>query len=315
MPAIPIRTGTAMPAMGSSPPRGILVVDKPAGPSSHAVVAWARKALGLRKIGHAGTLDPAATGVLVLGVGAGTRLLGHLAGDDKEYLSTFVFGIGTTTDDAQGDITEAPGAVVEADALRSAMQRWTGDILQRPSAVSAIKVDGKRAYDLVRSGQEVELAARPVHVSAFDLLDVRRKRLAVDGEPEVDVTVADVRVVGSAGTYVRALARDVAAELGTVGHVRDLRRTRSGSFGIDDALPADDITADGLIPLHEAARRCLPVVEVGQQDVWPIRHGVQIPWPNGAPREGTVALLCGDDLIALAEGRGMKARYAVVFPE
>ncbi len=300
--------------MGTNPPRGILVVDKPAGPSSHAVVSWARKALGTRKVGHAGTLDPAATGVLVLGVGAGTRLLGHLAGDDKEYLSTFVLGVGTTTDDAQGDVTVEPGALIDRAHLSAAMHAWTGDIMQRPSAVSAIKVDGKRAYDLVRSGQEVELAARPVRIGAFELLDLRLERVVTGQGADIDVTIADVRVLGSSGTYVRALARDVAADLGTVGHVRELRRVRSGAFGIDDAVPADAITAEGLVPLAQAASRSLPYVAVPKESVRSIRHGVQIPWPPELPTQGAVALVHGDDLVALAEERGGRARYLAVFP-
>lgn len=300
--------------MASSPPRGILVVDKPAGPSSHAVVSWARKALGTRKIGHAGTLDPAATGVLVLGVGAGTRLLGYLAGDDKEYLSTFVLGIGTTTDDAQGDPTAEPGARIDRTDLLAAMAVWTGDIMQRPSAVSAIKVDGKRAYDLVRSGQEVDLAARPVRIGAFELLDLRVERAVTSQGTDVDVTVAEVRVVGSSGTYVRALARDVAADLGTVGHVQELRRVRSGAFGLDDAVPADAITVEGLIPLALAARRSLAWAEVNSASVSPIRNGIQIPWPPEAPKTGPVALVCAEDLVALAEEGGGRARYLAVFP-
>lgn len=300
--------------MGSSPPRGILVVDKPAGPSSHAVVSWARKALGIRKIGHAGTLDPAATGVLVLGVGAGTRLLGYLSGDDKEYLSTFVFGIGTTTDDAQGEVVATPGASVDGSAVSAAMQAWTGDIMQRPSAVSAIKVDGKRAYDLVRAGHDVELAARPVHIAAFDLLGLRSESMDVPGVGPVAVSVADVRVVGSSGTYVRALARDVAADLGTVGHVRDLRRVRSGAFGLDDAVAADALDSAHLVRLDHAARRSLPWVEIGANDVAPIRNGVQIAWPPDAPAADAVALVHGDDLVALAQRRGDRARYLAVFP-
>ena len=299
--------------MRNSSPRGILIVDKPAGPTSHAIVSWARKALGTRKVGHAGTLDPAATGVLVLGVGAGTRLLGYLAADDKEYLSTFVLGIGTTTDDAQGDVTSAPGAVVDEVALREAMARWTGDILQRPSAVSAIKVDGQRAYDLVRAGQEVELKARPVHVSVFELINLRRERSSAEFG-DVEVTVADVRVVGSSGTYVRALARDVAADLGTVGHVRDLRRVRSGAFALSDSVDAEQIRAEALVPLADAARRRVPSWEVDEDLVVPIRNGVQIPWPEGATKAVPVALVVGDDLVAIAEERGGKARYLVVFP-
>ena len=296
--------------MPSSPPRGILVVDKPLGPSSHAVVAAARKALGTRKVGHAGTLDPAAGGVLVLGVGAGTRLLGYLAGDDKEYVSTFVLGIGTVTDDAQGELTTAPGADVDRVSLTSVMSRWTGDILQRPSSVSAIKLDGRRAYDLVRSGEKVDLPARPVRVSAFELLEMKQE--TQDGVP---VTIARVRVVGSAGTYVRALARDVAADLGTVGHVRELRRVRSGGFAESDAVAPELITPAELLTLADAVRRSMAWVEVPASSVELIGHGVRIPWPEGAPESEHVALLHEERLLAIARCRDGHAAYAAVLAD
>lgn len=297
-----------MSSTASSPPSGIIVVDKPSGPSSHAVVSAARKALGLRKVGHAGTLDPAASGVLVLGIGSGTRLLGYLAGDDKEYLSTFVFGIGTVTDDAQGGVVAAPGAHVDEVALIQAMLRWTGDVMQRPSAVSAIKVDGRRAYDLVRSGDEVDLPARPVRISAFELLGMESATVG-----EVAVTVASVRVVGSSGTYVRALARDVAADLGTVGHVRALRRTRSGAFAEDEAVPPERMGPARVVPLAEAARRSMPWVEIPESSALSVARGVQIPWPDAQRDGGPVALGCGQRLLAVARCRDGRAAYAAVF--
>lgn len=297
-----------MPPTASSPPSGILVVDKPSGPSSHAVVSAARKALGLRKIGHAGTLDPAASGVLVLGVGSGTRLLGHLAGDDKEYLSTFVLGIGTVTDDAQGDVTGAPGARIDETALRDAMLKWTGEVMQRPSAVSAIKVDGRRAYDLVRSGDDVDLPPRPVRISAFEL---DRLEWAMSGD--VPVTLASVRVVGSSGTYVRALARDVAADLGTLGHVRDLRRTRSGAYDEGEAVALEAMARDRIIALAEAARRSMPWIEVPATSEHSIAHGVQIPWPEGHEGSGPTALISGDRLLAVAQCQSGRAAYSAVF--
>lgn len=296
--------------MPSSPPRGILIVDKPLGPSSHAVVAAARKALGTRKVGHAGTLDPAASGVLVLGVGAGTRLLGYLAGDDKEYVSTFVMGIGTVSDDAQGEVTASPGAVIDRESLAAAMTRWTGNIAQRPSSVSAIKVDGRRAYDLVRSGEDVELPARPVCISAFELLE-----MAQDVQDGVPVTVVRVRVVGSAGTYVRALARDVAMDLGTVGHVRELRRVRSGAFVEADSVVSESITPEAMLTLVEAARRSMTWVEVPTSCVDLIGHGVRIPWPEDAPRSGDVALVNDERLLAVARCRDSQAAYAAVFTD
>lgn len=299
-----------MSSTANRPPSGILVVDKPSGPSSHAVVGAARRALGLRKIGHAGTLDPAASGVLILGIGSATRLLGYLSGDDKEYLSTFIFGVGTVTDDAQGDVVTAPGAHVDEVVLREAMRGWTGDVMQRPSAVSAIKVDGRRAYDIVRAGDDVDLPPRPVHVSAFDLEGMEYS--SIDGVP---VTVATMRVVGSSGTYVRALARDVAADLGTVAHVGTLRRTRSGPFTEREAIPADAIRADALIPLGEAARRSMPWVDVDEESARRISHGVQIPWPGPHSEAGAVALCAGQRLIAIARCTDGRATYAAVFAD
>lgn len=212
---------------------GLVVVDKPAGMTSHDVVGRLRRLLGTRKIGHAGTLDPMATGVLVLGVERATRLLGHLALDTKSYTATVRLGATTSTDDAEGDITTQAdaGAVTEA-AVRQGMAALTGHIEQVPSTVSAIKVDGKRAYARARAGEEVVLAARPVTVSAFELRAVRR-----DG-PHLDL---DVTVDCTSGTYVRALARDLGAGLGVGGHLTALRRTRVGPFGLDTARTLDEL--------------------------------------------------------------------------
>src|SRR5882757_7314216 len=217
-----------------SPPSGLVVVNKPGGLTSHDVVGRLRRLLGTRKIGHAGTLDPMATGVLVLGVERATRLLGHLALDTKAYTATIRLGVATSTDDAEGEVT----ATAEAGALdaldeaevRAGMAVLTGAIEQVPSSVSAIKVDGKRAYRRVRDGEQVELAARPVTVSEFALDAVRR------GAGYTDL---DVRVECSSGTYVRALARDLGAGLGVGagvgGHLTALRRTRVGPFALDTA--------------------------------------------------------------------------------
>ncbi|HWN32921.1 MAG TPA: tRNA pseudouridine(55) synthase TruB, partial [Pseudonocardia sp.] len=208
-----------------SPPSGLVVVDKPGGLTSHDVVGRLRRLLGTRKIGHAGTLDPMATGVLVLGVERATRLLGHLALDTKAYAATIRLGVATSTDDAEGEVTATrdAGAVDEAE-VRAGMAALTGAIEQVPSSVSAIKVDGKRAYRRVRDGEQVELAARPVTVAEFALDAVHR------GDGHTDL---DVRVECSSGTYVRALARDLGAGLGVGGHLTALRRTRVGPFGLD----------------------------------------------------------------------------------
>ena len=242
---------------------GLLVVDKPAGITSHQVVARARRALGTKKVGHAGTLDPMATGVLVLGIERATRLLGHLALDDKTYLATIRLGQATDTDDADGTVTDAPGAgsigVADVDA---ALAAFRGRIRQVPSSVSAIKVGGKRAYALVRSGEEVTLAARDVTVSRFDVLDSRTSD--ADGVRILDV---DVVVDCTSGTYVRALARDLGRALGVGGHLTMLRRTRVGPFPIEQATwdavtGVDERQAPALMSMADAARLAFAVLEV-----------------------------------------------------
>ena len=288
---------------------GILVVDKPAGMTSHGVVSRVRRALGLRKVGHAGTLDPDATGVLVLGIGQATRLLGYLAAADKEYASTVVLGQATVTDDAAGDtISWADAGHLTRRDVEDAMASLTGRILQRPSSVSAIKVEGRRAYDLVRSGAEVDLASRPVTIHAFDVRDFRLAER--DGHR---VAVVDVHVACSSGTYVRALARDLGVMLEVGGHVETLRRTRSGDFSIDDAIDVDDL--DERTPLlspAEAARRSLPVIDIDAESARLARHGVQLPWPPDA-EPGPVAFVCGTDLVGVAVARGGRAAWAAVF--
>ncbi|KGN28978.1 tRNA pseudouridine synthase B, partial [Knoellia flava TL1] len=216
---------------------GLLVVDKPSDWTSHDVVARARRLCSTRKVGHAGTLDPMATGVLVLGVGRATKLLTFLVGADKDYDATIRLGQGTLTDDAEGEVTSAPGAKDLTDAaIAAAVATLTGDIEQVPSAVSAIKVKGERSYHRARAGEAVDLPARPVTVSRFDVHDVRRGD--VDGLPVVDV---DVTVTVSSGTYVRALARDLGGALGSAGHLTALRRTRVGGFGLDVAHPLAEL--------------------------------------------------------------------------
>jgi tRNA pseudouridine55 synthase len=277
---------------------GFLVVDKPAGITSHQVVARARRALGTKKIGHAGTLDPMATGVMLLGVGAGTRLLGHLTLADKTYVTTMRLGISTHTDDAEGEVTAAPGASLDVDAIETAVAGLRGDIVQVPSSVSAIKVNGQRAYVLVRNGQDVELAARPVTVSRFDLLDVRPAD--ADGVRVIDV---DAVIDCTSGTYVRALARDLGAALGTGGHLTALRRTRVGPFTLDDAT-WDAAAYDGpgawpapaLIDLAAMAYRCFACVDVDADAARDVGYGR--PLPIDVPADPT-AVMSGGRLLAL----------------
>src|SRR5690606_27497146 len=216
-------------AVGAAAPDGVVVVDKPSGWTSHDVVARVRPLAATRRVGPAGTLDPMATGVRVRGVGGATKLLTYVVGADKDCLATIRLGVATTTDDAEGETLAASGApAVDPEALAAGVAALTGEIQQVPSAVSAIKVDGMRAYARVRAGEDVELAARPVTVSRFEVLAVRPER-AEDGTAVTDV---DVVVTCSSGTYVRALARDLGSALGVGGHLTALRRTRVGGYGL-----------------------------------------------------------------------------------
>ncbi len=294
---------------------GILVVDKPADWTSHDVVGRVRRLAGTRKVGHAGTLDPMATGVLVLGIGSCTRLLTHLVGSDKEYLATIRLGASTTTDDAEGEtLGWAPAARVRAvtpQRLQAAMAHLTGDIDQVPSSVSAIKVDGRRAYARVRAGERVELAPRRVAVSVFEALAVR-EAAGPGGEAALDV---DVRVACSSGTYVRALARDVGVALLTGGHLTSLRRTRVGPFTEADARPLPDLdVARALIPPAAAASALFPVLELTPGQASDLGHGKRIV--VDAPDAATAAAIAPDGrLVGLASVRAGAARTIVNFPE
>lgn len=289
----------------SEPVPGIVVVDKPAGWTSHDVVGRIRRLAGTRKVGHAGTLDPMATGVLVVGVGRATRLLGHLSGADKEYLATIDLGASTVTDDAEGEITAtADASALTEDQVRAAMLPLTGAIEQVPSSVSAIKVDGKRSYARVRSGEDVVLKPRPVTVSRFELTSFDPGERAR----------ADVRVVCSSGTYVRALARDLGAALGTGGHLTMLRRTRVGGFTLDQARSLDQLAERfECVPLAVAARASFPAVDLGAEDAAAVRFGRALPHlllDAGSP----TALFDPDgSFLALYEAAGAGARPVAVF--
>ncbi len=250
-------------------PAGVLVVDKPGGWTSHQVVGRCRRLLGTRKVGHAGTLDPMATGVLVVGVGRATRLLGQLALTDKAYEATIRLGQTTVTDDAEGEPTGSPGAVdLTAEEIEAAIGPLRGAMEQVPSAVSAIKVNGVRSYARVRSGEEVALAARPVVVSRFEVL-ARRGAIVVGGVPVVDL---DVVVECSSGTYIRALARDLGAALGTGGHLTALRRTRVGPFTLAEAQGLDGPEV-AVTPISEVARRCFPSLDLTEAQAVDVGYG------------------------------------------
>ena len=247
---------------------GVVVVDKPAGWTSHQVVGRARRLLGTRKVGHAGTLDPMATGVLVVGVGRATRLLGQLALTDKAYEATIRLGQATVTDDAEGEVTASSGAAELTDeAIGTALAPLRGTIDQVPSSVSAIKVGGVRSYARVRSGEDVSLVARPVTVSRFEVLG-RHDRTA-DGVLVVDL---EVRVECSTGTYVRALARDLGAALGIGGHLTALRRTRVGPFTLAEAQGLDG-PAPAVTPIAEVARRCFPSLDLTAEQAADVAYG------------------------------------------
>lgn len=287
----------------------VLLVDKPGGITSHGVVARARKALGTRKIGHAGTLDPMATGLLVLGVEGATRLLTYVVGLDKTYEATIRLGVATDTDDAEGEITSRTDAsALTTDRIEAAIAPLRGRISQVPSSVSAIKVAGRRAYDLVRSGEDVELKARDVEVTRFDVLDVR-----ADAGDVVDV---DVVVDCSSGTYIRALARDLGAALGVGGHLTALRRTRIGPFDVQDAASLDDLAvAEGLAPA-DAATAVLGRLEVTADEARDLRHGKRLA--GAAARLPSVPSAAVDPagvLVGIVEKRGDDVKSAMNMPE
>ena len=281
---------------------GIALIDKQQGFTSHDVVAKLRKLLGTKKIGHAGTLDPMATGLLLMGVGAGTKLMQFLSGLDKTYLATIRLGASSSTDDAQGELGELRDASqVSREQLETEILKLTGNIEQVPSSVSAIKVDGKRAYDLVRAGEEVVLKSRRVTVSRFEIV----------GEPLVVEKYLDINVEVdcSSGTYIRALARDLGDALGVGGHLTDLRRTRIGSFEVSNAREiAQEPT---LVTNLEVLKTLMPEVAISQQQEIDLRHGKRL----GLEISVTSCATANGRLVAVIEPVGSEAKSSVVFPE
>lgn len=296
-------------ARGAVPgPSGLVVVDKPAGWTSHDVVARVRRLAGTRRVGHAGTLDPMATGVLVLGVERATKLLTYLVGAGKSYDATMRLGVATVTDDAEGEVVARADAASVADGdVARAVASLTGEIQQVPSSVSAIKVDGRRSYARVRAGETVELAARPVTVSRFSVLSVRRP--VVDGYGVVDV---DVSVDCSSGTYVRALARDVGAALGVGGHLTALRRTAVGPYGLPVARTLDQLEESFvLLSPADAARVAFPGRDVTAGEARLLGHGRSLASVGSG--SGPIAAFAPDgSLVALLEERDGVARPVLV---
>jgi tRNA pseudouridine55 synthase len=297
-------------------PGGLVIVDKPGGMTSHDVVARIRRLAGTRRVGHAGTLDPMATGVLVVGVEKATRLLGYLALTEKQYDATIRLGQSTTTDDAEGEITAtAPAAHVSAallskaallseDVLAAAVEGLTGEISQVPPAVSAIKVDGQRAYRLTRAGAAPELKPRPVTVHEFTVTAIRRNGDLLD----VDATVRC-----SSGTYIRALARDLGAALGTGGHLVRLRRTRVGEYGLEDARTLEQLAERfEVMPLAQAAAAAFPRRDLSADEARRLAHGGRLPACIDSERP-TAAFAPDGSLVALLTEQAGQARPLVVF--
>ena len=281
---------------------GIALIDKQQGFTSHDVVAKLRKLLGTKKIGHAGTLDPMATGLLLLGVGSGTKVMQFLSGLDKTYEATIRLGASTSTDDAEGELGQAQDASrISNDALAREIFTLTGNIEQVPSSVSAIKVDGKRAYDLVRAGEEVVLKSRSVTVSRFEVI----------GEPSVVGQYLDINVEVdcSSGTYIRALARDLGESLGVGGHLSALRRTRIGAFEVSNASGISEEPT--LVTNVEVLKTLMPEVAISPQQEIDLRHGKRLALEIA----GMSCATANGRLVAVIEPVGSEAKSSVVFPE
>ena len=284
---------------------GFLVVDKAPAMTSHDVVAVARKALGTRKVGHAGTLDPMATGVLVLGFGNGTRLLQYITDGDKSYLATIVLGAATVTDDQEGEvISEADASGLTDQEIRDGLAKMIGQIQQRPSSVSAVKVGGARAYDRVRAGEVFELAARTITISSLDILEIRHVKSRI--EIDIDVTC-------SAGTFIRAIARDLGSDLQVGGHLSALRRTRVAGFPISQAISFEDLKSQTFTPLELAAvaRTTFQVRELGLDEVQELSFGR--PLLSNQSEQIFAALSPDNRLIALLKNESGKAKPIAVF--
>lgn len=345
-----MRTPMRMTPPTMTTPDGLLIVDKSPGWTSHDVVARCRRLCGTRRVGHAGTLDPMATGILVLGVGRATRLLTFLVGADKTYTATIRLGQSTITDDAEGEITTIHDvAGLSVEAVQRAVADLTGEIAQVPSSVSAIKVNGQRSYARVRAGQDVVLPARPVTVSRFDILDQRSgtsrateasrassasqasqassasRAVAGDGtaaetslaaEPVWDL---DVILNVSSGTYVRALARDLGSALGVGGHLTALRRTHVGRFSLDDAHSLTELEVAGqagaipLIPLADAARASFAARELTPSEAVAVGYGQRIPAVPAGRSQPIAAFAPEGHLVAMLDESGVLAKAHVVF--
>ncbi|MGB6023045.1 MAG: tRNA pseudouridine(55) synthase TruB [Ornithinimicrobium sp.] len=292
---------------------GLLVIDKPTGWTSHDVVARTRRLCSTRRVGHAGTLDPMATGVLVLGVDRATKLLTFLVGLDKAYVATIRLGQTSVTDDAEGEVVQGSDATgLRESDIRSAVASLTGDITQRPSAVSAIKVDGVRSYARVRSGEDVELEPRPVTVRRF----TASRRAALGGEPPGTLDL-DVEVEVTSGTSVRALARDLGELLRVGGHLTSLRRTRVGRYHLDSALTLQAVEADpvaAVLPMAQAATAAFAVRRLTDAEERALRYGQRIERLGARSHDPVAGIGTDGELVAILDESGEDTRSRVVFP-
>jgi tRNA pseudouridine55 synthase len=294
---------------------GLVLIDKPSGWTSHDVVARLRKLAGTRRVGHAGTLDPMATGLLLIGVNSATKLLTFLVGEDKTYEATIRLGAATITDDKESEFTTIANpdevCTLTLEKIEAVLATLRGPIEQVPSSVSAIKVDGERAYAKVRSGDEVKLKARPVTIHRFEVIG--EPRLVVDGEK----TFVDFNAIidCSSGTYIRALARDLGAALGVGGHLTSLRRTKIGSYPIEQAQSLDGLTAEMLqiLPIEQAATQQFKVRSLSDQDVIDLRHGKRLRVIDETETQPTAAVDSNGKLVAMLTKSGSAAKSLVVF--
>lgn len=292
---------------------GLVLIDKPQGFTSHDVVAKMRGIAGTRRVGHAGTLDPMATGLLLLGINAGTKLLTFLVGDDKTYEATIRLGASTVTDDAEGELlviaNQEKLSAIRIQDVETGVAALRGDIMQVPSSVSAIKIDGQRAYAKVRSGDEVKLSARPIRVSRFDLVSPLRRVEAADGV-FLDL---DVVIDCSSGTYIRALARDLGQSLGVGAHLTALRRTKVGNYSIENAKQLSGLNRDNLEikSMVDAVKGAFEVLELTDKQVIDLRHGKRIS--ASVSSVDRIAATHSGELIAILEKTGSQLKSTVVF--
>jgi tRNA pseudouridine55 synthase len=284
---------------------GFLVVDKQPGMTSHDVVSVARRSLETRKVGHAGTLDPMATGILVLGFNNGTRLLQYITDGDKDYRATMVLGSATVTDDSQGEVINSTDAShITDEQIEDEIAKMRGTILQRPSSVSAVKIDGERAYNRVRSGEDVVLPAREVTISSLEILQIRRMGSGIE---------VDIHVTCSAGTFIRAIARDCGAALGVGGHLNSLRRTRIAGFGLERAITLDQLKSKDFetLDIADVARSTFTVREIALDEKIELSFGrALVANPDNSIYAGIDS---SNQLIALLQNVEGKAKPIAVF--